>query len=102
MRQFMEGSPVKIDWLEKACLRRHVNAVAAGVIIGLGVVALELRACGGDQRLGGGDRQRLRNRLGLNGVIEGQAVALGDVENRKTFEKRDAPPAVLAAPVAAA
>jgi hypothetical protein len=56
MGQFMQRRAIEIDRLEKAFLRRNVNAVAAGVVIGLGVIALELRARGGNQSLGSGDR----------------------------------------------
>jgi hypothetical protein len=61
----------------KASLCTSVDAV----VIGFGVVALKLRPRCFNQCLGGKVRLTLRNLLGLHGVVEGQAVALADVED---------------------
>jgi hypothetical protein len=97
VRQLMQRRAIKIDRLVKAFLRRGVNRIGADVVVSLGIGAVEGGTRRRNQRLGGRDRQGLRNLLLLDGVIEWQAVALGDIENGKALEERNAPAAVLAA-----
>ena len=90
MGQFMQRRAVKIDRLVKAVLFGDADVVAADVVIGLLAAALKHRAARLDQQFGAFDGKAVRDRRKRRRHVGGQAFALGDVENCKAFQKRDA------------
>src|ERR1700732_2641853 len=89
MTEFMECGPVRIDRLEIGSRRWDLHEIARRVVVGARTADAEIRAGGGDQRLGSG-RNLVWGRRGERGSDPpGQAIALVRVEDGKTLEKRD-------------
>lgn len=89
MTEFMECGPVPIDWLEIGSRWRHLYEIVRRVVVGACTPDAEIRASGGDQRLGSGLNLIWRRRYDRGSDPLGQAIALVRVEDGKTLEKWD-------------
>src|SRR5882724_1273597 len=89
MTELMKCGPVPIDRLEIGRWRRHLHEIARRVVVGARSADAEIRAGGGNQRLGSGLNLAWRRRDDRSSNLLGQAIALVRVEDGKTLEKRD-------------
>src|SRR3954467_9290503 len=89
MTKLMESGSVPIDRLEIGSRRRHLHEIARRVVIGACTADAEIRAGGGNQRLGSGLNLIWRRRNDRSRDFLGQAIALVRVEDGKALEKRD-------------
>ena len=89
MTELMECGPVPIDRLEIGRRRRHLHEIARRVVVGARTADAEIRAGGGDQRLGSGLNLAWWRRDDRSSDLLGQAIALVRVEDGKALEKRD-------------
>src|ERR1700738_4029628 len=89
MTEFMECGPVPIDRLEIGSRRGDLHKIARRVVVGARAPDAELRAGGGNQRLGSGLNLIWWRRDDRGSNLLGQAIALVRVEDGKTLEKWD-------------
>src|SRR5260370_13557032 len=90
MTELMKCGPVPIDRLEIGSRRWDLHEIAGRVVVGARTADAEIRAGGGNQRLGSGLNLIWWRRDGRGSDPFGQAIALVPVEDRKTLEKPDA------------
>src|ERR1700675_3389792 len=89
MTEFMKCGPVPIDRLEIGRRRWHLHEIARLVVVGARTADAEIRAGGGDPRLGSRLNLIWRRRDNRGSDPLGQAITLVRVEDGKTLEKRD-------------
>src|ERR1700712_3154155 len=89
MTEFMKCGPVPIDRLKIGSRRRDLHEIARRVVVGARTADAEIRAGGGNQRLGSGLNLIWWRRDDRGSDPLGQAIALVRVEDGKTLEKRD-------------
>ena len=89
MTELMESGPVPIDRFEVSGRRRHLHEIARRVVVGARTADAEIRAGGGNQRLGSGLNPAWWRRDHRSSDLLGQAIALIRVEDGKALEKRD-------------
>src|SRR5450756_2018814 len=89
MRQFVEGRAVPIDRFEVSRRRWHLHEIARRVVVGAPAADAEIRAGGGNQRLGAWLNLTWWRRDNRSRNLLGQAIALVGVEDGKALEKRD-------------
>src|ERR1700676_2063367 len=89
MTEFMGCSPVPIDRFEVSRGRWDLHEIARRVVVGARTADAEIRAGGGNQRLGSGLNLIWWRRDDGGSDPLGQAIALVRVEDGKTLEKRD-------------
>jgi len=89
MGQFVQAGPVIIDLLEEGRLRWHLNIIERGHVEGAVAADMKIDTGCGDDRLGDGDDLPFGQRGRIIGQPFAQSFALGDIEDRKTLEKRN-------------
>jgi hypothetical protein len=89
MTEFMKCCPVPIDRFEIGSWRRHLHEIAGRIVVGARAPNAEIRAGGGDQRLGSGLNLIWWRRNDGSSDPLGQAIALVRIEDGKTLEKWD-------------
>jgi hypothetical protein len=85
----MKCGPVPIDRFEIDSRRWDLHEIARRVVVGTRTADTEIRAGGGDQRLGSGLNLIWWRRDDRGSDLLGQAIALVRVEDGKALEKRD-------------
>jgi len=80
MTELVECGPVPIDRLEIGSRRRHLHEIARCVVVGARTADAEVRAGGGDQRLGSGLNLAWWRRDDRCSDLLRQAIALVRVE----------------------
>jgi hypothetical protein len=89
MSELMKCGPVPIDRFEIGIRRRHLHEIARRGVVGARTADAEIRAGGGNQRLGSGLNPAWWRRDDRGSDALGQAIALVRVEDGKALEKRD-------------